>query len=332
MQQHWNPERLQFLVTNAGLTMKKTAAILGVSTSLISQWINNRSVPSIDLLVRLADLFGVSLDYLCGRCTEEESHEIQKDFKRYFKDRNNETYMRYLAMPDKRNIIPPGVEAPWPYNLLEDVFGDPWEEMLSDLQQDGLSYALESLTERERDMVHLYYEGELSLGDIGEQYSLTTERVRQVVHKAVRKLRHPARQKAIRFGYDKAAHEKEIEDRKRRLDDYLQQLDQKEADLKAREAFLEERSKRIAKSAEALGVADIIDNVIEYSDTSIEDLQLSVRAYNVLLRGRIRTISDIIKNAGRLSELRNMGKATLQEIVQKVYDYAGIRIDTNPRQ
>ena len=46
------------------------AKILGVSKQCVSNWENDNVVPSIDMLCRIADYFGVSTDYLLGRSDE----------------------------------------------------------------------------------------------------------------------------------------------------------------------------------------------------------------------------------------------------------------------
>lgn len=331
MQNHWDPELFQSLVRDAGLTLKETANHIGISPASVSQWVGKRSVPSIDMLVAIADLFGVSLDFLCGRCTKEESKEIQKDFKRYFKERNNEVYMRYLAIPVKKNIIPPGVEAPWPYNLLEDIFCKSWEEPLSASQEDGLEYVLTTLTERERNIVLLYYEQDLNLRQIGEQYQVTEERIRQILHKAVRKLRHPSRQRPVKLGYDKTGREKELQARAKALDEYEKHLQEKEAALNSVGKLLSMKAATTINEAKSLGVELEIDRVAALGDLPIEELDMSVRAFNVLYRAGIRTVSEIIMNADKLSSLRNMGRKTLEEIVEKIYEVCGVRLDTAPK-
>ena len=57
--------------------------------------------------------------------------------------------------------------------------------------------ALETLDEREQQVIRLYFgiggNRELTLEEIGTQFRLTRERVRQIKEKALRKLRHPTR-------------------------------------------------------------------------------------------------------------------------------------------
>lgn len=62
--------------------------------------------------------------------------------------------------------------------------------------------ALSSLSEREAEVIRLYFglnrEHSLTLEEIGERFSLTRERVRQIKEKAIRRLRHASRSKALK--------------------------------------------------------------------------------------------------------------------------------------
>ena len=62
--------------------------------------------------------------------------------------------------------------------------------------------ALNTLTRRESEVVKLYFgldrEHPLTLEEIGEKFSLTRERVRQIKEKAIRRLRHTSRSRTLR--------------------------------------------------------------------------------------------------------------------------------------
>lgn len=61
--------------------------------------------------------------------------------------------------------------------------------------------ALSTLTERERDIVKYFFgigTSEMTLEEIGENFGLTRERVRQIKEKAIRRLRHSARSKLLK--------------------------------------------------------------------------------------------------------------------------------------
>lgn len=49
-----------------GLTAKKVAENVNCSTNLIYDWEHGRCEPSFSTLIKLAELFGVSTDYLLG--------------------------------------------------------------------------------------------------------------------------------------------------------------------------------------------------------------------------------------------------------------------------
>ena len=59
-----------------------------------------------------------------------------------------------------------------------------------------------TLSEREAEVIRLYFgldrEHSLTLEEIGERFQLTRERVRQIKEKAIRRLRHTSRSKALR--------------------------------------------------------------------------------------------------------------------------------------
>lgn len=62
--------------------------------------------------------------------------------------------------------------------------------------------ALSTLTQREADVISLYFglngEHAMTLEEIGEKFNLTRERVRQIKEKAIRRLRHASRSKALK--------------------------------------------------------------------------------------------------------------------------------------
>ena len=61
--------------------------------------------------------------------------------------------------------------------------------------------ALETLTERERDIIRYFFGigcSEMTLEEIGEKFDLTRERVRQIKEKAIRRLRHSSRSKLLK--------------------------------------------------------------------------------------------------------------------------------------
>ena len=58
---------LKEIRTKLGMTQKMVADYLGCSTVVYSRYETEDRMPSVDMLIRLGDCFGVSIDYLVGR-------------------------------------------------------------------------------------------------------------------------------------------------------------------------------------------------------------------------------------------------------------------------
>ena len=59
--------RLREVMKLFGVTQYRLEKDLPVSGSVVYHWLNGKSVPSVDSLVRLANFFGCSVDFLIGR-------------------------------------------------------------------------------------------------------------------------------------------------------------------------------------------------------------------------------------------------------------------------
>ena len=70
-------ERIHELRMRQGYTQVSLAKKLGVSKQAVSNWENGNIQPSIDMLIRIADLFSVTTDYLLGR-----EYVLQADLRR----------------------------------------------------------------------------------------------------------------------------------------------------------------------------------------------------------------------------------------------------------
>jgi len=92
-------------------------------------------------------------------------------------------------------------------NSLLDVLENDSEEtpdqgLMTDSLRREVQRALSTLTQRESDVITLYFglngEHAMTLEEIGEKFNLTRERVRQIKEKAIRRLRHTSRIKALK--------------------------------------------------------------------------------------------------------------------------------------
>jgi RNA polymerase primary sigma factor len=86
--------------------------------------------------------------------------------------------------------------------LENDIEGTPDSSLINDSLRKEVQRALSTLTQREADVIALYFglngEHAMTLEEIGEKFSLTRERVRQIKEKAIRRLRHTSRSKALK--------------------------------------------------------------------------------------------------------------------------------------
>ena len=60
-------ENIKKLRVARGLNQVEFAKILGVSKQCVSNWENDNVMPSIEMLVKIADFFNMTTDYVLGR-------------------------------------------------------------------------------------------------------------------------------------------------------------------------------------------------------------------------------------------------------------------------
>lgn len=157
----------------------------------------------------------------------------------------------------------------------------------------SIEYVIISInSERESDIIHLYYKDGLSLKDIGIKYGVRPERIRQIKAKTLRRMRHPKYFKFIRFGGIQAFLEKEC------MSSYDEgyTVGCKQGYDKYKEVIENEKSAFINKP--------------------IGELELTLRSYNCLRRAGINTVKDITNlTEDELMKIRNLGRKSANEIV-----------------
>lgn len=226
-----------------------------------------------------------------------------------------------IGRSDRSHIFSAGIHYSYPYNLImavfnptpEEEFEYSWFEITEDRWR-GINYALTTLTKMENLCIYYYFSKEesMTLDAISKKFGRTREGIRQTVHKALRKLRHPSRARYLLYGYAIASGE--IKERERALR-------QKEIDDANKEI-----DERLDKLRTKLNSTD--EELIEYdADIDLYDLDLSVRAYNCLCRAGYKTLGDISKASQYdLMCIRNLGRKSLDEILDKVAKY-GIKLE-----
>ncbi len=89
------------------------------------------------------------------------------------------------------------------YDVLPNNYmNSPEKDLVTDSLRKDIERSLSTLTMREGEVVRLYYvlngRYQLTLEEIGEQFDLTRERVRQIKEKAIRRLKHTSRSRMLK--------------------------------------------------------------------------------------------------------------------------------------
>lgn len=344
MKYEWNPEPLNALIDASGISCNTMADNIGISVASLYHYRRGETSPSVPALCALADYFAVPMDYLIGRCTKEQTDAIMRDYAAHFMEMRRASWESYL---ETRRGIPQqyigyGYEAPWPYNLLDDLLAkkpygnrdkeeDFWGDILTDSQALGLEQAIASLAVREQDAVKAYYHDGLNLEQVGNQFNVTRERARQIIAKAVRKLRHPSRFNLIRYGAD-------YKDKLISSNEKLAEIERETQELQARKEELTKQVHNLTCTRESIlaeicaSAAGMMDGSVQPKDgrkatgvVTLDEMELSVRSWNCLKRAGVNTLPDLVDKmkSGELVKIRNLGKRSILELLDKVKTYTG---------
>lgn len=197
----------------------------------------------------------------------------------------------------------------YPYNLLEEVCEEEAEYTTSDLHG-SVEYILFTLTDRERDITHLYFRDGKTFEEIGNIYGITRERIRQIQAKALRKLRQPSRRKYIELGVNGV------------IEKIKEGYAVKVAELTEKMLYLTQIT-----DANMNKVIEKCEIARKSKSEQIENFDLSVRSYNCLCRAGLRTLSDIASlSYNQLLRVRNLGRRSFEEIVN-VLENNGYDVD-----
>lgn len=190
----------------------------------------------------------------------------------------------------------------YPYDFVSLLFGDdiPSIEWINEHFDKNLKYVMQTLTEREQEVITLRDIEGYTLEAVAERYHITKERVRQIEAKAIRKIRSSYRMKTLQRGQELSAWEAEIKDLSEKLiakkDEMIRQLNNPET-------------------------IEILPEDL-YANTKLWKLDLSVRSYNCLDRAGFKTLADFIDvKIEDLMKVRNLGRKSLKEIVFKLQEW-----------
>ena len=177
----------------------------------------------------------------------------------------------------------------FPENILEEIGINKVSEKKIDYselamdQMKGLQYAVSQMKVRDSMILLCRYEDKMTYKEIGERFSISGERVQQLVAKGLRKLRHPMRYSYIVWGYD------------------------------AYNQMLAEKRKQVAR----LKKEDIEKSGDDILQIDLAALQLSIKTWNILNRIGIHTIGELINvlEKGQEELQIRMGKRCFSEMI-----------------
>jgi transcriptional regulator with XRE-family HTH domain len=91
------PKRIKELRARVGISQETLAKKLGLSVASVASYEIGRVTPSIEVLMKLADVFGVSVDYILERTNDEPIIPLEISFMlRSLPEESQQRVIRYL--------------------------------------------------------------------------------------------------------------------------------------------------------------------------------------------------------------------------------------------
>lgn len=184
------------------------------------------------------------------------------------------------------------MDRTFPENLYFDTTGDELNNAPDDCYA-TLMYAVYRFPRNKAEIVLMRYRDGLSYRAIGEKCNLSGARVEAIVSECVEKLQ--TKKQLLTMGVEKAM--TVTDESNKVLRDELQ------------------------KRVEQINAIDCPAEVVAaYESFPLEELDLTARSYNGLARCGIATVADIIRSGNDIMHIPHLGRKSLSEIVQKLYD------------
>ncbi len=315
-------EPLICLLEATNMTVSMVAERTNISAASLRKYIKGETALTISNLIEIANFFAVPLDFLVGRCDQDTARAVLADYGKHFMILRQASWESYLAGRN-RMVVKYKVEAPWPYNLLDElVEPERWTELFGADQMDGLNFSLETLPDREREAVLLYYRDGLDLWQTGDKLGISRERARQIIVKGVNKLRRPSILRYLQMGVQGAEAASKSAQYRLKLQMDISKLEARKQELTILINMLENTpGLKINKGSETEEETELA-----LEDIPLEDLGLSVRSFNCMRRSGMKTLGDIIQFAesGKMARVRNFGKVSCREVLEKLHLLTGV--------
>lgn len=206
------------------------------------------------------------------------------------------------------------MEMEYPKNLLYAVRGGMEDDEPTELTEDviaGIQYALSTLKERERFVIVERYREKRTLRSIGEDIGVKSERVRQIINKAERNLRHPRSMTFMTKG----------------VLGYIRKVNAIEFERGFKKGYDEGYEQGMKDAPNGVVRAGMS---VTLASLPIEVLDLSIRAYNALKRAGYNSIGDIVPLTHReMIHIKNLGPKQRGEVAAGLHHYGLTNTDWN---
>ena len=190
----------------------------------------------------------------------------------------------------------------YPFNLIYAIFQPSNAEdfdFIGHINLAGIMEATKTLHDREQKVLELRFRQGLTLKEVAQEQAVSTERIRQIEAKALRKMRHPSRWRQYRM----------IE---------LEKLWEAERAVSG----LELENITLRMRLDGMDQVATAPEVSSPPEVYLDEMNLSVRSFNCLRRAGYDKLSDLAGvTVAQLATVRNLGKRSLEEIVAKLREY-----------
>ena len=314
--------RLKELRETLGYTIIQIAQATNMTRSRYSKLEKNK-IPNASMVsyIKLADFYGVGLDYLLGRNTQPTinknivTYDIIKDINKFNKINFNEpdtdnieeiTEIKKVETKILQDIIKKEnlIHTGYPINILNAIFDQnilkTEIEIVPTIIKDLEIIYNEYLTEREIYVIKMRFIKQLTLENVGKLLNVGRERIRQIESIAIRKLRRGYITNSLVYKIDD-----DIENKKQELNKLKDEIEKYNNKIQTRR---------------------IVTKPIH-----ICELNFSIRTTNSLIRANIDTLEKLVKYTlnNEILKTRSLGKKSYFEILNKLQDMKIIKYDNN---
>lgn len=203
---------------------------------------------------------------------------------------------------------------PYPYNALQIVMS---EEEIDNLSLDTIDNITElverseNVKPRECDIFLSHFRDNLTLTEIGKDYNVSRERIRQICFIVCKKLKYLVKK-----------HETYLANRNIILEEERQeeQLNKYRSELVE---LFRQKGEYTEDMIITFGEVQLTPTKARYKNEilnmGVEELDLSVRTFNCMRRANIQTVGELTeKTENEIYKIRNLGKKSLKELIKKL--------------